>query len=509
MEFNHKRQGVTMKLIQRIVVVLIILFIFPATTKASGPQTSNQESYLNKTIGIKVFFPQEWDLYTSRENAHEEIKNYFRKDKQPDESPLFIGMHKNQQVFTRLLFEWYPGSVSDYFDLVYATQKDRIQIISAKYSEQKESIEWIFTAQHGQIKLTFKETLTKVNDNIIRFGLWTFEPLFIKYRKIFEDITENTDFLTKESGKEIWSKRWENLHESLQGKDIEYVLTSIEKAGKKDLNCSGEKKNVLWEVKGQNNSVYLFGSIHFGKPEFYPLDDDIENSFHKSKYLVVEVNALSEEFKAKMPVLMQTRGVLPNNKTIKDVVSKGVYNNLVNTLEDIGLPFNENLKRLKPWLMSITLTALKMQIMGYVPDYGVEKHFLNRAVKEKAILELEGIDAQIDLFEYINGEDMLAYTLFSINTMELKAGKMINAWRCGDLQAIEEIIFKKEYNPAVNFDELHRKLFFERNKKMTDKLKKYLLDNENYFVVVGSGHLVGDRGIVALLKNDKYKVIKR
>ena len=44
---------------------------------------------------------------------------------------------------------------------------------------------------------------------------------------------------------------------------------------------------------------------------------------------------------------------------------------------------------------------------------------------------------------------------------------------------------------------------------MTDKVKKYLLDNENYFVVVGSGHLVGDRGIVALLKNDKYKVIKR
>ena len=240
-----------------------------------------------------------------------------------------------------------------------------------------------------------------------------------------------------------------------------------------------------------------------------PTPVDIENSFQNSKYLVVELNAFSEDFKEKMPLLMQEKGMLKNGKTIKDVISKGVYNNLVNSLEDIGLPFNEKLKSLKPWLMSVTLSALKMQIMGYMPDYGIEAHFLNQAVKEKTILELETLDEQLDLFEYIDGETFLAFTLLGINTMELEAGKMIDAWLCGDLKQLEDIVFKAQHNPLINFDEIYRKMFFERNKKMADKIKKYLHGNENYFVVVGSGHLVGDQSIVSLLENDRYKVIKR
>jgi uncharacterized protein YbaP (TraB family) len=41
---------------------------------------------------------------------------------------------------------------------------------------------------------------------------------------------------------------------------------------------------------------------------------------------------------------------------------------------------------------------------------------------------------------------------------------------------------------------------------MTEKIKGYLGQNENYFVIVGSGHLVGDKGILALLNKAGYTV---
>ena len=38
---------------------------------------------------------------------------------------------------------------------------------------------------------------------------------------------------------------------------------------------------MLWRVTGDSNTVYLFGSIHLGEADFYPLNDPIEKAFAK------------------------------------------------------------------------------------------------------------------------------------------------------------------------------------------------------------------------------------
>jgi len=53
---------------------------------------------------------------------------------------------------------------------------------------------------------------------------------------------------------------------------------------------------------------------------------------------------------------------------------------------------------------------------------------------------------------------------------------------------------------------LFRKLFDERNIKMTSKIEGYLNAGGSYFVIVGAGHLIGERGMVELLKSKGYIV---
>ncbi len=50
------------------------------------------------------------------------------------------------------------------------------------------------------------------------------------------------------------------------------------------------KKSFLWKIQSKTNTVYVFGSIHYLKKEFYPLDEKIENAFDQSDILVVEAN---------------------------------------------------------------------------------------------------------------------------------------------------------------------------------------------------------------------------
>ena len=51
-------------------------------------------------------------------------------------------------------------------------------------------------------------------------------------------------------------------------------------------------------------------------------------------------------------------------------------------------------------------------------------------------------------------------------------------------------------------------MYFNRNRKMKEKIKNYLKGDKDYFVVVGAGHLIGDKGIVALLQGEGYTVTR-
>jgi uncharacterized protein YbaP (TraB family) len=53
---------------------------------------------------------------------------------------------------------------------------------------------------------------------------------------------------------------------------------------------------------------------------------------------------------------------------------------------------------------------------------------------------------------------------------------------------------------------MYEKLLYTRNKNMVSKITEYLQTHETYFVIVGAGHLVGERGIVELLRKRGYLV---
>ncbi|MEW6002985.1 MAG: TraB/GumN family protein, partial [Nitrospirota bacterium] len=53
---------------------------------------------------------------------------------------------------------------------------------------------------------------------------------------------------------------------------------------------------------------------------------------------------------------------------------------------------------------------------------------------------------------------------------------------------------------------VYEKLIFERNKNMTTKMEDFLKTEKTYFVIVGAGHLVGDKGILDLFIKKGYSV---
>src|SRR5690349_11285523 len=50
------------------------------------------------------------------------------------------------------------------------------------------------------------------------------------------------------------------------------------------------QKHFLWKVTGGNGAVFLFGTVHVGKKDLYPLAPVIEDSFKQSDTLIEEVD---------------------------------------------------------------------------------------------------------------------------------------------------------------------------------------------------------------------------
>jgi uncharacterized protein YbaP (TraB family) len=264
-------------------------------------------------------------------------------------------------------------------------------------------------------------------------------------------------------------------------------------------------KSFLWRVKSTSTTVYLLGSIHFLKKEFYPLHETVESAYDSSDTLVVEAN-VNDVGKLDLTTLMD-KALYKNDDGLEKHVSSETYELIKQKTRSLGIP-PELADRQKPWLLALSLETLELTKLGYDPMHGVDYYFLSKALGKRRILELESLDEQIRLlsgFSDREQEIFLLVTMKSLGSMASQLDTLVQAWASGDTATVESILTKSTREDGT-IERIHEKLLDERNTKMSSKIEDYLNSGGSYFVVVGAGHLVGKAGIVELLRARGYSV---
>lgn len=262
----------------------------------------------------------------------------------------------------------------------------------------------------------------------------------------------------------------------------------------------------LWKVEGQhNNDIFLFGSIHVANQSMYPLGDKVEAAYSQSDVLVVEVDEAQVD-QVKLQQLLMSRGFYEGTETIRDHVSSDTFKRLQQLLTDTGIPY-VTVARMKPGIVALTLTVAKIVKMGYSPELGIDRHFMQLARGKKDIQQLETSDEQIELLLSFSDDDlMLKHTLVSLDKLPEMITGLMQSWKSGDEKRLEKIMLTDQINEYPEFKKIMDRLIDARNITMTDKIRQLRKNSKNYFVVVGTGHLVGKNGIVSLLKKEGISV---
>lgn len=256
----------------------------------------------------------------------------------------------------------------------------------------------------------------------------------------------------------------------------------------------------LWRYRRGPTELYLAGSIHVLKPSLYPLPRQLDTAFDRADHLVLEVNMADID-----PAELQRRtlsyALLAPPQTLRTVIPPDLYARLGEHLADYGSG-PEMLDAAKPAMVMNQVVILRLLALGYLPDSGLESHFLARRTHQD-VLELESLDAQLDL---LFNQPLDTQVVLLRETLDMEAqiepllSGMLVAWLSGDDAGfLEEFTAQSGDSPEAQA--FSRKLLDERNAVMADRIEG-LLDaapGGHYFVLVGAAHLVGDDGIVNLL----------
>ena len=265
--------------------------------------------------------------------------------------------------------------------------------------------------------------------------------------------------------------------------------------------------NYLWEVRSVTNVMYLYGTVHAGKKEWYPLPTAVEDAFADSKVLVVEADVADTE---KLQKSARAGTYFPPDALYRHVAGAD-YQRFLNLLPRYGVS-EEAAAQMKPFMAVSLLVFQEWARVGYLPHLGVDLYLIAKArSQKKAVVELEGIDVQVALIDSLTDtENRLVFegTLTALEsglTGEQIEG-MVAAWREGDAERMLETAQK--YNDKVaGAREFEEKFVWARHEPMMKKLEGYLNQGrDRHFVAVGALHLAGPRGLVEMLRKRGYLV---
>jgi uncharacterized protein YbaP (TraB family) len=253
--------------------------------------------------------------------------------------------------------------------------------------------------------------------------------------------------------------------------------------------------------------VHLLGSVHVASQDIYPLDPRIESAFQRAQTLVLETS-LDPAAQVQAGQKLAAAGIYPPGDSIDLHLDRDTLGLLQQRLKKSGAPFT-TVRSYRPWFVAVIVVLAEMQRLGYHPHLGIDTYFAERAKDRKRIVGLETIDEQVALFSGMSDtlqEGMLKDALTKLDELGALMAKAQSQWRTGDAKAIDELMVAPMRR---DFPDVFQRLFVDRNRKMATAIEGYLKTTGEYFVVVGSGHLIGPEGILDLLQAKSYMPVQQ
>lgn len=279
---------------------------------------------------------------------------------------------------------------------------------------------------------------------------------------------------------------------------VKRLLTAFVIAGTATCAQAQTTENtLLWKVEGEDiKDAYLFGTIHLLPQSEFELKSSVIEALDASETLVLELDMSDPAMQGKM---MQ-KAPMKDGETLDKLLDEPTYQKLDKMLqESIGA----NVAFMNGWKPFIVSSFLIGRLIEGQPA-SFELSLVQAAKKrEMPIVGLETLEEQMSIFDripYQSQADDLAEMVNEEEKIKNLYAEMVAAYKAENLSRLYEMLTEYMDDPKER-----DMMLGDRNRKWVPVFAEKAADTK-IFMGVGAGHLPGEDGMIALLREAGYKV---
>ncbi len=255
-----------------------------------------------------------------------------------------------------------------------------------------------------------------------------------------------------------------------------------------------QPQSLLWKITGNSLSSpsYLYGTIHIKDRRVFEWQDSVYAILGKCDTYAGELDLSPENIMKAAGYLM-----LPEGQTLHDRFTAEEYTLVKDGVKSCSGYELALLDKLKP----ISLVALCFSVNNSEELEATVDELLYRKAVEygKYVIGLETLEEQVVLLDRIPDSYVVEY-FRNLDEQEKEFNSLVRCYRKADLDSLLLMMQDEESGSMLN-DEMIR----VRNYRMTERMLP-LIRKQSTFIAIGSGHLPGNEGIIALLRKEGYVV---
>ncbi len=266
------------------------------------------------------------------------------------------------------------------------------------------------------------------------------------------------------------------------------LLFSACKSAKKTDDSKVLKAPFFYKIEGPNGaSGHILGSMHMGVDAEKELPAWVWKELHSASLLVIEADITDSSLSSGM--------MLPKDQNLRELMGEEGWKLLENELGEIGA------KQMMP--MKPAAVAAMIGMRGLPITMPMELSLIVKAQEHEVGIDyLETAAFQLDLLNRIMDVEFLIHMLKTAKAED--GANLLALYRGGDEEGLHKAM--QEPNAWGKNSEANRDaMLYKRNDDWIPKLET-LFAKKKVFIAVGAAHLMGPRGVLALLRNKGYQV---
>ena len=270
------------------------------------------------------------------------------------------------------------------------------------------------------------------------------------------------------------------------------------------LKIDAQENALLWDISKEGyHTSYLYGTIHLSDKRVFQFGDSVLPKLYECDAYAGEIILQPEDMLKMLPYFYEK----DTKKQCKNVLNEAEYQLVSNAFkEKLGEQMLIVLPIMSPYMVSILISYPSSE----ESDTAQPKYYLDMFLQEKAdsldkkLISLESVESQ---FAYINSIDIKEQKAHLLKVVKEKEAnddgieEMIQIYENEDIAALKALLLKYEdEDPIMNEDFMIERNFIHKNGMIK------AMEEQSTFTAVGAAHLVGEKGIIELLRLEGFYV---